>query len=116
MRVFNVGENQVGALSLAGDPVSKGAVSPNGGELGIIPDSMGARSFIVRGKGDADSFCNCSHGADRAMGPTEAKRRFTVEAPVRATEGVECRKDAEVIDETPMTYRTSTRSSRPGPT
>ena len=83
----------------------KGAVRAGEGELGIIPGSMGAKSFIVRGKGNADSFCTCSHGAGRAMSRTEAKRRFTVEDHVRATEGVECRKDAEVIDETPMAYK-----------
>ena len=83
----------------------KGAVRAGHGELGIIPGSMGAKSFIVRGKGNADSFCTCSHGAGRAMSRTEAKRRFTVEDHVRATEGVECRKDAEVIDETPMAYK-----------
>ncbi|NEX94766.1 RtcB family protein [Caulobacter sp. 17J65-9] len=83
----------------------KGAVRAGEGELGIIPGSMGARSFIVRGKGDQDSFCTCSHGAGRAMSRAEAKRRFTVEDHVRATEGVECRKDAEVIDETPMAYK-----------
>ncbi|MCC6918045.1 MAG: RtcB family protein [Alphaproteobacteria bacterium] len=83
----------------------KGAVRAGEGELGIIPGSMGARSFIVRGKGNADSFCTCSHGAGRAMSRAEAKRRFTVEDHVRATEGVECRKDAEVIDETPMAYK-----------
>jgi tRNA-splicing ligase RtcB (3'-phosphate/5'-hydroxy nucleic acid ligase) len=83
----------------------KGAVSAKNGELGIIPGSMGAKSFIVRGKGNPESFCTCSHGAGRAMSRTEAKRRFTVEDHVRATEGVECRKDAEVIDETPMAYK-----------
>jgi tRNA-splicing ligase RtcB len=83
----------------------KGAVRAGAGELGIIPGSMGARSFIVRGKGDADSFCTCSHGAGRAMSRGEAKRRFTVEDHIRATEGVECRKDPGVIDETPMAYK-----------
>ena len=83
----------------------KGAVRAGEGELGIIPGSMGAKSFIVRGKGNAESFCTCSHGAGRAMSRHEAKRRFTVEDHVRATEGVECRKDAEVIDETPMAYK-----------
>jgi tRNA-splicing ligase RtcB len=83
----------------------KGAVRAGEGELGIIPGSMGAKSFIVRGKGNRDSFCTCSHGAGRAMSRHEAKRRFTVEDHVRATEGVECRKDAEVIDETPMAYK-----------
>ena len=83
----------------------KGAVRAGEGELGIIPGSMGAKSFIVRGKGDRDSFCTCSHGAGRAMSRHEAKRRFSVEDHIKATEGVECRKDAEVIDETPMAYK-----------
>jgi tRNA-splicing ligase RtcB len=83
----------------------KGAVRAGEGELGIIPGSMGARSFIVRGKGNRDSFCTCSHGAGRAMSRAEAKRRFTLEDHARATDGVECRKDAAVIDETPMAYK-----------
>ena len=83
----------------------KGAVRAGKGELGIIPGSMGARSFIVRGKGNAESFESCSHGAGRIMSRTEAKRRFSVSDQVRATEGVECRKDAEVIDEIPMAYK-----------
>jgi tRNA-splicing ligase RtcB len=66
---------------------------------------MGAKSFIVRGKGSADSFCSCSHGAGRKMSRTEAKKRFTVDDHIRATEGVECRKDAGVIDEIPMAYK-----------
>ena len=83
----------------------KGAVRAGAGELGIIPGSMGARSYIVRGKGNRDSFCSCSHGAGRAMSRGEAKRRFTLEDHARATEGIECRKDADVIDETPMAYK-----------
>ena len=83
----------------------KGAVRAREGDLGIIPGSMGARSFIVRGKGNPDSFHSCSHGAGRAMSRTEAKRRFTVADHARATQGVECRKDAGVIDETPMAYK-----------
>ena len=83
----------------------KGAVSAREGQLGIIPGSMGAKSFIVRGKGYADSFCSCSHGAGRRMSRSEAKRTFTVEDQARATEGVECRKDAGVIDEIPMAYK-----------
>ncbi|MDB5438033.1 MAG: hypothetical protein JWM33_460 [Caulobacteraceae bacterium] len=75
------------------------------GELGIIPGSMGAKSFIVRGKGNRDSFCTCSHGAGRAMSRNEAKRRFSLEDHAKATAGVECRKDAAVIDETPMAYK-----------
>jgi tRNA-splicing ligase RtcB len=83
----------------------KGAVRAREGELGIIPGSMGAKSFIVRGKGNRESFQSCSHGAGRAMSRTEAKKRFTVEDHVAATRGVECRKDAGVIDETPMAYK-----------
>jgi tRNA-splicing ligase RtcB (3'-phosphate/5'-hydroxy nucleic acid ligase) len=83
----------------------KGAVRAQDGDLGIIPGSMGARSFIVRGKGHPESFMSCSHGAGRAMSRGEAKRRFTVEDHLRMTEGVECRKDAGVIDETPAAYK-----------
>lgn len=83
----------------------KGAVRAGAGELGIIPGSMGARSYIVRGKGNPESFHSCSHGAGRAMSRAEAKRRFTIEDHVLATEGVECRKDKDVIDETPAAYK-----------
>jgi len=83
----------------------KGAVRAGAGELGIIPGSMGARSFIVRGKGNRDSFCSCSHGAGRAMSRNEAKKRFTLEDHAKATEGVECRKDDKMIDETPLAYK-----------
>jgi tRNA-splicing ligase RtcB len=83
----------------------KGAVRARLGDLGIIPGSMGARSYIVRGKGEEESFCSCSHGAGRAMSRGEAKRRFSVEDHIKATEGIECRKDAAVIDETPMAYK-----------
>ena len=83
----------------------KGAVRAGEGELGIIPGSMGAKSFIVRGKGNRDSFETCSHGAGRAMSRTEAKRRFSLEDHAAATAHVECRKDAGVIDETPMAYK-----------
>jgi len=83
----------------------KGAVRARDGDLGIIPGSMGARSFIVRGKGHPESFHSCSHGAGRAMSRREAKRRFTVEDHRRMTTGVECRKDADVIDETPAAYK-----------
>ncbi|HEX3480879.1 MAG TPA: RtcB family protein [Kofleriaceae bacterium] len=83
----------------------KGAVRAGLGELGIIPGSMGARSFIVRGKGERESFCSCSHGAGRAMSRGEAKRRFTLDDHAKATEGIECRKDAAVIDETPAAYK-----------
>ena len=83
----------------------KGAVRAGAGELGIIPGSMGVKSFIVRGLGNADSFNSCSHGAGRKMSRGVAKKTFTVEDHVRATAGVECRKDAEVIDETPGAYK-----------
>ena len=83
----------------------KGAVRARVGDVGIIPGSMGAKSFIVRGKGNPDSFCSCSHGAGRAMTRTEARRRFTVEDHAKATDGVECRKDVDVIDETPAAYK-----------
>jgi tRNA-splicing ligase RtcB (3'-phosphate/5'-hydroxy nucleic acid ligase) len=83
----------------------KGAVRARLGELGIIPGSMGAKSFIVRGKGNPESFNSCSHGAGRSMSRAEAKRRFTIADHEKATEGVECRKDADVIDETPAAYK-----------
>jgi tRNA-splicing ligase RtcB (3'-phosphate/5'-hydroxy nucleic acid ligase) len=83
----------------------KGAVSARKGELGIIPGSMGAKSFIVRGLGNEESFCSCSHGAGRKMSRNEAKRRFTVDDQIAATAGVECRKDSAVIDEIPHAYK-----------
>ena len=83
----------------------KGAVSARKGELGIIPGSMGARSFIVRGLGNAESFESCSHGAGRVMSRTAARERFTVADHEAATAGVECRKDKDVIDETPAAYK-----------
>ncbi|MBP0595105.1 RtcB family protein [Paraburkholderia sp. LEh10] len=83
----------------------KGALSARAGEFGIIPGSMGAKSFIVRGLGNEESFCSCSHGAGRAMSRKEAKRRFTVEDQISATLHVECRKDAAVVDEIPMAYK-----------
>ena len=83
----------------------KGAVSARDGELGIIPGSMGARSFIVRGKGNADSFHSCSHGAGRVMSRTEARKRISVDQHAKATAHVECRKDAAVVDESPAAYK-----------
>jgi tRNA-splicing ligase RtcB len=83
----------------------KGAVRARKGELGIIPGSMGARSYIVRGKGNEESFCSCAHGAGRKMSRAEAKRRFTLADHAVATSGIECRKDADVIDETPGAYK-----------
>lgn len=83
----------------------KGAIRAGRGELGIIPGSMGTRSYIVRGLGNVLSFFSCSHGAGRAMSRNEAKKRFSLEDHAKATEGVECRKDEDVIDETPMAYK-----------
>lgn len=83
----------------------KGAVSARAGELGIIPGSMGAKSYIVRGKGHAQAYCSCSHGAGRKMSRNAAKRAYGLEDLVRQTEGVECRKDSGVIDEIPAAYK-----------
>jgi tRNA-splicing ligase RtcB len=83
----------------------KGAVCARKGVMGIIPGSMGAKSFIVEGKGNPESFDSCSHGAGRVMSRSAAKKKFTVEDHIKATEGVECRKDENVIDETPACYK-----------
>lgn len=83
----------------------KGAVRARKGDLGIIPGSMGAKSFIVEGKGNNDSFHSCSHGAGRVMSRTKAKAVFSIEDHIAATKGVECRKDSDVIDETPGAYK-----------
>jgi tRNA-splicing ligase RtcB len=107
-QAVNCHHNYVSRERHFGDDVlvaRKGAVSAQEGELGIIPGSMGARSFIVRGKGNREAFCSCSHGAGRAMSRKEARRRFTLEQHEIATAGVECRKDEDVLDETPMAYK-----------
>lgn len=83
----------------------KGAVSARAGQLGIIPGSMGAKSYIVRGKGNADAYCSCSHGAGRRMSRGAAKRAFSLDDLRKQTEGVECRKDDSVIDEIPGAYK-----------
>jgi len=83
----------------------KGAIRARKGDLGIIQGSMGARSYIVRGKGNPESFCSCSHGAGRKMSRTEARKRFSVEDLIQQTQGVECRKDEQVIDEIPGAYK-----------
>ncbi|HQR72717.1 MAG TPA: RtcB family protein [Burkholderiaceae bacterium] len=83
----------------------KGAVCARAGELGIIPGSMGARSFIVRGKGHAESYCSCSHGAGRRMSRGAAKRSFSLDDLREQTAGVECRKDEAVLDEIPGAYK-----------
>jgi tRNA-splicing ligase RtcB len=83
----------------------KGAIRAREGDLGIIPGSMGQRSYIVRGKGNPESYCSCSHGAGRVMSRTEAKRQFSLTDLIAQTEGVECRKDEAVIDEIPGAYK-----------
>ena len=83
----------------------KGAIRARAGDLGIIPGSMGAKSFIVRGKGNPESFCSCSHGAGRKMSRTAAEKAFTTADLARQTEGVVCRKDKGVIDEIPGAYK-----------
>lgn len=83
----------------------KGAVRAREGDMGIIPGSMGARSFIVRGKGNEQAFHSCSHGAGRTMSRSEARRRFTVEDLAAQTQGIECKKDSSVLDEIPGSYK-----------
>ena len=106
--VVNCHHNYVAVEEHYGERVfvtRKGAVRAGVNDLGIIPGSMGAKSFIVRGKGNPESFESCSHGAGRKMSRNEAKRRFTLDDHAKATEGIECRKDADVIDETPAAYK-----------
>lgn len=108
MKAVNCHHNYVEKEEHYGEEVfvtRKGAVRARVGEYGIIPGSMGAKSFIVRGKGNAESFHSCSHGAGRIMSRTEAKKTFTVDDQVAQTVGVECRKDAAVIDEIPAAYK-----------
>jgi tRNA-splicing ligase RtcB len=83
----------------------KGAVSAKLGEYGIIPGSMGTRSFIVKGKGNKEAFTSCSHGAGRRFSRKHARETISVEEHIKATEGVECRKDSSVIDESPAAYK-----------
>jgi tRNA-splicing ligase RtcB (3'-phosphate/5'-hydroxy nucleic acid ligase) len=83
----------------------KGAVRAQADDYGIIPGSMGAKSFIVKGKGCAESFCSCSHGAGRLMSRNKAKNTFSLDDFIRQTDGVECRKDEELIDEIPGAYK-----------
>lgn len=83
----------------------KGAIRARENDLGIIPGSMGQKSYIVRGKGNAESYCSCSHGAGRAMGRNQARKQFTVDDLIKQTEGVECRKDNAVLDEIPGAYK-----------
>lgn len=83
----------------------KGAIRAGAGELGIVPGSMGARSYIVRGRGNPESFCSSAHGAGRRMSRTAATKRFTAADLARQTEGVICRKDQGVVDEIPGAYK-----------
>ena len=83
----------------------KGAISARAGELGIVPGSMGVHSYIVRGRGNAESFHSCAHGAGRVMSRGAAKRQFTTTDLAEQTAGIECRKDAGVIDEIPSAYK-----------
>lgn len=83
----------------------KGAVRAREGDLGIIPGSMGTGSFIVRGLGNHESFCSCSHGAGRRMSRNAARKAITLDEHIKATEGIECRKDVDVIDESPAAYK-----------
>lgn len=108
LEAINCHHNYVAKETHYGEEVyltRKGAVRAGKGELGIIPGSMGTRSYIVRGLGNPESFESCSHGAGRAMSRGEARRRFTVEDHARMTSGIECRKDPDVIDETPAAYK-----------
>lgn len=83
----------------------KGAVRARGEDYGIIPGSMGAKSFIVKGKGNLESYCSCSHGAGRLLSRNQAKKRFSLDDLIQQTEGIECRKDEGVIDEIPGAYK-----------
>lgn len=106
--VVNCHHNYVAVEHHYGEDVfvtRKGAIRAREGDLGIIPGSMGARSFIVRGKGNPESFCSCSHGAGRKMSRTAAEKSFTEADLVRQTAGVICRKDKGVIDEIPGAYK-----------
>ena len=99
---FAVMENHYGENVLV---TRKGAVRAQAGDMGIIPGSMGTRSYVVRGLGNPESFNSCSHGAGRRMSRTKARNSFTKEDMVAQTAGVECRKDSSVIDEIPGAYK-----------
>src|SRR5690625_7391556 len=83
----------------------KGAIRAKDGDLGVIPGSMGQRSYIVRGKGNLDSYCSCAHGAGRRMSRRQARDTFTIDELREQTDGIECRKDAGVLDEIPSAYK-----------
>lgn len=105
---INCHHNYVAIESHFGEQVfitRKGAIRAGEDDLGIIPGSMGARSYIVRGKGSAESFCSCAHGAGRRMSRMQAKKQFSVTDLEQQTRGVECRKDRGVLDEIPGAYK-----------
>lgn len=106
--VISCHHNYVALENHFGDNVlvtRKGAVRAREGDLGIIPGSMGTKTYIVRGKGNKESFCSCSHGAGRRMSRTKAKAEITLEEHISATKGVECRKDVGILDESPAAYK-----------
>ena len=95
-------ENHFGANVIG---TRKGAIRAREGDMGIIPGSMGAKSFIVRGKGNKESFCSCSHGAGRKLGRKEAQRMYTADDLAEQTKGIECPKDSSRVDEIPAAYK-----------
>jgi tRNA-splicing ligase RtcB len=106
--IVNCHHNYVSIEEHFGDKVyvtRKGAINAESGRYGIIPGSMGAKSFIIKGLGNPDSFNSCSHGAGRKMSRTKAKSKYTIEDLKKQTEGVECRKDRGVVDEIPGAYK-----------
>ncbi|WP_151777374.1 RtcB family protein [Acinetobacter brisouii] len=106
--VINCHHNYVSQENHFGENVfvtRKGAIRAREDELGIIPGSMGARSYIVRGKGHPESFCSCSHGTGRKMSRSKAKLLFNQQDLIAQTQGIECRKDSGVIDEIPSAYK-----------
>jgi tRNA-splicing ligase RtcB len=106
--VINCHHNYVSRENHYGENVfitRKGAIRARLGDMGIIPGSMGTSSYIVKGLQNEESFHSCSHGAGRTMSRTKARHLFTIEDHIKATKGIECRKDLEVIDETPMAYK-----------
>ncbi|WP_448561949.1 RtcB family protein [Trichothermofontia sp.] len=108
LRVINCHHNYAEKEVHFGEDVyvtRKGAVRAQVGDYGIIPGSMGARSYIVKGKGNLESYCSCSHGAGRLMSRHQAKKEFTLDDLIQQTQGVECRKDKGVIDEIPAAYK-----------
>jgi tRNA-splicing ligase RtcB len=83
----------------------KGAIRAREGDIGIIPGSMGDKSYIVKGKGNKESFCSCSHGAGRRLSRHSAKEQFTIKDLIEQTQGIECKKDESVLDEIPKAYK-----------